>query len=103
MNSSSVIQIRTDAKLKAEAMAVADELGISLSSLIKGFLSHLTKTKQVSFAVSEKPSAYLIQAIKEAEADARRGDISPSFSSAEEAIKWLDDPNAKFVNGNKIS
>jgi len=88
MNNSSVIQIRTDPKLKAEAMAVANELGLSLSSLVKGFLSHLTKTKQVSFAVSKKPSPYLIQAIKEAEAEYIAGKTT-HFDSSKSAIDFL--------------
>ena len=88
MNNSSVIQIRTDPKLKAEAMAVAEELGLSLSSLVKGFLSHLTKTKQISFAVSEKPSTYLAQVVKEAEAEYSRGKTT-HFDSSKSAIDFL--------------
>ena len=88
MNNSSVIQIRTDPKLKAAAMVVAEELGLSLSSLIKGFLSHLTKTKQVSFAVSETPTAYLLQAIKEAEAEYANSKTT-HFDSSKSAIDFL--------------
>lgn len=91
-----VINIRTDAKLKSSAQRVAEDLGLSLSALINGFLKHLTKTKKITFSVKEEPSEYLIKSIKEAEEDWKTGRVSAKFTSAKDAIAWLNDPKKKY-------
>jgi len=97
-----VINIKTNSQVKAKAQKVAEELGFSLSSLINGYLRHLVRTKTVHFNTSEKPTEYLIQALKESERDIKAGRVSPGFDNTEDAIKWLNDPNAKYANGNKV-
>ena len=88
--STAVISIETEPDLKAEAQAVAADLGFSLSSLINAFLKNLTLTRAVTFrAASEEPSDYLIQALKESEEDRKVGRYH-SFSSADDAIAFLD-------------
>ena len=70
MSNTSVITIRTDPRLKAEAQEIAADLGFSLSSIIKAYLKKLIRTRTLSFSVpSEEPSDYLIQALKEAKGD----------------------------------
>jgi addiction module RelB/DinJ family antitoxin len=94
-----VINFKTDPKVKKKAQKVASELGFSLSSLLNGYIRHLIKTKTVYFtAKSEEPSEYLIEVLKESEADRKAGEVSPSFDNAEDAIAWLNDPKRKFVN-----
>ena len=84
-----VIQIRTDEKLKADAQKVAEELGFSLSSLIKAFLKNVTKTKSVTFTTSEEPSPWLIKQLKQAEKNIKNGDYY-SFNSPEESLEFLE-------------
>ena len=43
--------------------------------------------------LKEEPSEYMIQALKEAEADKK---ISPTFDNAEDATAWLKDENRKY-------
>jgi len=97
-----VINIKTNPEVKAKAQKVAEELGFSLSSLINGYLKHLVKTKTVHFNTSEEPTEYLIQALKESEKDIKAGRVSPSFDNSEDSIKWLNDPSARYANGDKI-
>ena len=85
----SVINIKTSPETKAKAQQVAKELGFSLSSLLNAYLKQLVKTKRVSFSLDEEPSEYLIEAIKKAEEDIKKGKVSPSFTNAEDAIAWL--------------
>lgn len=98
-----VINVKVDPKVKRQAQNVASNLGFSLSSLINGYLRNLIKTKTVHFSLAEKeePSEYLIKALKESEEDRKAGRVSPSFGNAEDAIKWLNDPKARFINGSK--
>jgi addiction module RelB/DinJ family antitoxin len=95
-----VIQIRTDEKLKTEAQKVASELGFSLSSLIKAFLKNVTRTKSVTFSTSEVPSPWLIKQIKKSQEELKNGDISPDFdqNNLDEMKKWLDNPKRKYAN-----
>lgn len=97
-----VINIKTNPQIKAKAQKVAEELGFSLSSLINGYLRHLVKTKTVHFNTSEEPSEYLIQAIKESEKDIKAGRVSPGFKNSQDAIKWLNDLDARYANGDKV-
>jgi len=100
MNKTAVINIKTDPKLKKAAQEVAEELGLSLSSLVNSQLKEVVRTKKVSIKVKpEIPNASLIRSIKQAEKDWQTGRISPTFDTAEEAIAWLNDPNATYQNG----
>jgi len=91
-----VINIKTDPQVKLRAQKVASDLGFSLSSLINGYLRQLNRTKTVYFStVSEEPSEYLIQALKESEADRKAGRTSPAFDNTGDAMEWLNDPDRK--------
>lgn len=94
---STVINIRTQATVKKSAQQIAEQLGLSLSALINGFLKHLIKTKKITFSLKEEPSEYLINTIKEAREERKTGKVSPTFTNAEDAIAWLNDPKAKYV------
>lgn len=99
---SAVINIKTNPIIKAKAQKVAEELGFSLSSLINGYLKHLVKTKAVHFTTSEEPSDWLIKILKENKKDIKAGRVSPGFDNVEDSIKWLNDPKARYANGDKV-
>lgn len=84
------IYVRTDPEIKAKAQKIAKELGFSLSSLMNGWLRQLIKTKTVTFSVTdEQPSQYLINAIKKARENRKKGLGSPKFDNAKDAIAYL--------------
>lgn len=93
-----VINVRVEPTTKRQAKKIADELGLSLSSLIHGFLKHFVRTKSVTFSLSEEPSEYLIQSLKESQADIKAGRVSSSFTDANEAIAWLNNPKRKYAH-----
>jgi DNA-damage-inducible protein J len=85
-----VINIRTDVEIKKQAQMIAKELGISLSSLINGFVRNLVRTKRVEFdLIEERPSEYMIKTLRESEADFDKGDYN-SFDSADKAVGFLE-------------
>lgn len=92
-----VITIKTPLDVKADAQAAAKALGFSLSSLINGYLRQLIKTKTVHFSL-EEPSPYLLESLRQSEKDKRRGDVSPTFSNAKDAINWLNQTDHKYVS-----
>ncbi|MBI3385106.1 type II toxin-antitoxin system RelB/DinJ family antitoxin [Candidatus Gottesmanbacteria bacterium] len=92
--SSTVINVRIERNLKSQAQILANDLGFSVSSLINAFLKQLVRTKSVHFKL-EEPTAYLLKALKESRKNIKTGKISPSFKNADNAIKWLNEPNKK--------
>ena len=90
MNNSAVINIKIEPRLKSQAQKVAEELGLTLSALVKGILKQLIDTKEVVFRVSEKPTEFLLSSLKAAEADVKAGRVV-SFRNGREALKYLDD------------
>lgn len=97
------IYIKTDPKVKAQAQKVAKELGFSLSSLLNGWLRQLIKSKTVTFSsYDEYPNEATRKILRQAELNWKKGKVSPSFDSAEDAITWLNDPKAKYQNGDRV-
>lgn len=87
-----VVNIKTEKELKIKAHKVADELGLSLSSILNAYLRQLVRTRSVYFdAAVEKPTEYLLKTLKVSEKERKGGKASPIFSESEEAISWLRD------------
>jgi addiction module RelB/DinJ family antitoxin len=94
-----VVNIRINSKTKKLAQKIADDLGFSLSALINAYLKQLIRTKTVNYStLEENPSEYMLDSLKEAEEEIKRGEISPKFKNAEEATAWLNNPDRKYDN-----
>lgn len=86
-----VVITKIDLQTKKAAMKTADDLGLSLSVVIKAFLKQFIRTKSVTFGASvEDPSEYLKNVISQAEKDWKAGRTSPAFRTGEEAVAWLE-------------
>lgn len=99
-----VINFKTDTKIKRGAQAVAKDLGFSLSSVLNAYLRNLIRTRKVEFSddVRLEPTPYLKRILKQSEKDEKVGRVSPVFSSAKESIAWLDNPHARYQNGDPV-
>jgi DNA-damage-inducible protein J len=87
---STVINIKTDIKVKKEAQRVVADLGLSLSGAINGFLKQLIRNKAVLFTLNEGvPSDYLLSSIKESKNERKSGNFH-SFKNNQAAISFLD-------------
>lgn len=86
---SAVINIKTPPKIKIQAQKVARELGFNLSVLINGYLRQLIKTKTVHFSHAEEPNEFLIESIRQARADIKKGKTI-SFKTGDAALKYID-------------
>ena len=87
-NTKTMISVKMDKSLKKAAQETADEIGISLSTLINSFLKKFVRDKEVTLSAVEKPNAYLRAAITEAEKDYADGKFQVAHSG-EELIKQL--------------
>lgn len=94
----SVINIKTNTDTKKQAQKIAEDLGLSLSAVLNGFLKQFVRTKAVSFNLSEEPSEYFMKALKESKEDIKAGRVSPTFDNVKDAVAWLDDPNHEYQN-----
>lgn len=85
-----VINIKTDRDTKETAKKVAGELGLTLSAVINVYLRQFIRTREFNFSLAYTMTPELEKVIEEAEKDLATGEnISPEFSTAEEAISWL--------------
>ena len=90
MLNTTVINIKTDSKVKKEAQKVAADLGLSLSGVINGFLKQFIRTKTVIFTLDESlPSKYLLDSVKSAAEDRKKGETH-AFKNNKAAIDFLD-------------
>lgn len=88
-----VISIKVDPQTKKQAQNVAEEVGLSLSAVIKGFLKQFIRTKTVTFSsqAEEIPNEYFKKTLAKARKNWREGKTSPIFHTGEEAVKWLEE------------
>jgi addiction module RelB/DinJ family antitoxin len=92
-----VINFKTDKKIKVEAMAIAKKMGFTLSDVLNVLLRGFVRNKELNVSL-ESPSDWLLRELAEGERDIEAGFVSPMFSDAEDAIKWLDNKNRKYAN-----
>lgn len=87
---STVINIKTDIKVKQEAQKIVSDLGLTLSGAINGFLKQLIRDKAILFTLNEdRPSDYLLSSIKESKDQKKSGDFY-SFKDNQAAVNFLD-------------
>jgi len=85
-----IVNIKVEPKIKIKAKKIASDLGFTLSGLINAYLKQLIRTKSAFFSLNEeRPTPYLLEAIKEADAERKNG-RNYSFTNSKEAIKFLD-------------
>lgn len=85
-----VITTKIDPQDKREAQQTAEELGLTLSAVIKVLLKQFIRTKKLILGLNEEPNEYFKMAIRKAREDRKAGRASPIFKSAKESIKWLE-------------
>jgi len=94
MNMNTVINFKTDKKIKSEAQNIAKKMGINLSDALNILLRNFVRDKELNISL-EKPSDWLLKQLAESEEDIKKGRVSPSFSNAKDAIKWLRSKDPK--------
>ncbi len=88
MNTQTILNIKTDKKLKANAQKVAGELGVPLSTVMNAFLKQFVRDKEITFSANEhRPTPYLIGLIEEARAEYESGNVE--VLSADAFLKKL--------------
>ncbi len=89
MNTTS-IHIKIEANIKDQAQQTAEELGLSLSGVMKALLKQFIRTKHLSVGLGEEPSVYMMEELQKSDNEYKNGKTSPSFTNLEDSLKWLD-------------
>ncbi len=97
-----VIHIKADREVKENAQKLASELGLNLSDVINASLRNFIRTREVYFSSVPKMTPELERILGKAEDDIKKGLISASFDNVDDAIAWLNDPKAKYINGDRV-
>ncbi len=85
-----MINIKTDKKVKEEAQKLAEELGFTLSSFVTASLKQFIRTRSVEFSAGYRMTTHLEAIVKEAEEDFRKGrNVSPAFTSGGDMDAYL--------------
>lgn len=87
--SQTVINFKTDSKLKSEAKQVLDKMGLNFSVVMNAYLKKLISERRIEFTIPEIPNARLRKAIRDADEEYKQGKTAGPFSSIEEMRKSL--------------
>ena len=84
------IHIKIEADIKNQAQQTAEELGLSLSGVMKALLKQFIRTKRLTVGLGEEPSVYMMEALQESDSEYKQSKTSPSFTNPEDSFRWLD-------------
>jgi len=84
MNTQTILNVKTDKKLKEEAKKVSAELGVPLSTVINAFLKQFVRDKEITFSSNQyRPTPYLERILTEAQREYEAGDFIGPISENE--------------------
>lgn len=86
-----MLNIKTDSKLKKEAQKVAKEMGLSMSVLVNQSLKKLVETRSITFQAPLIPNAKTAKILDKAIKEIKVGEYKkwPTFETAKEMIDYL--------------
>lgn len=85
-----ILNIKTNKELKAQAQSVAEEFGIPLTTVINSFLKQMVRTRKIVLDLDEPVNPLLIKEWEKMSKEARGGkNVSKVFTNAEDLFKHL--------------
>jgi len=86
-----VINIKTDKDIKKGAQKVAEELGLSLSTVVNAYLKQFVRNREIHLTTAPRMSPELEEFLGQVEKDIKKKrNFSPAFSSGEDMDRWLN-------------
>ena len=95
-----LLSIKTEPEVKAQAKKLAGDLGLTLSALVTIQLKQAIRTQTVTLSTkSYAPTPYLEKILEKAEKDIKAGrNVSPKFDNAEDMLVWLKSSKRKYAS-----
>ena len=89
--SKTLINIKTDTKVKKEAQKIAKELGVPLSTVVNAYLKEFVRERSVRLSLDPQPRPEVAKMLREASEDFKKGrNVSPVLVSPKEISEYLD-------------
>jgi hypothetical protein len=79
---------------------------MTLRVVVIALLQQIARTKRLQVSLEETPSEAMIEALRQSDEDIKARRVSPGFTNIEnieDAMAWLNDPNATYQNGERKS
>jgi addiction module RelB/DinJ family antitoxin len=91
MNTQTILNIKTDKKLKENAKKVAGRIGVPLSTVVNSFLKQFVRDEEVTFSAKNyKMTPYLESLVEEARKEYEAGKTSGPFNNTKDLMKHLN-------------
>ena len=85
-----VLNVKTDVEVKHQAQLLAKHLGVPLSVVVNSYLKEFVRSGEFTLSREPELKPAVAKRIDTAIQDTIEGkNISPAFSTADEAIAWL--------------
>ncbi len=85
-----VLNIKTDKKVKEEAQKVARELGLPLGTIINAYLRELAREKKVIFSVPPTPNQHLQKLLRKIRSEKKERRKKAKSLDYKEALDYLE-------------
>ena len=90
MNTLTILNVKTDKKLKADAQKVAAGLGVPLSTVINAFLKQFVRDKEITLSANQyRPTPYLASILEQAQKEYEAGNFVGPFKTGTDFITHL--------------
>jgi addiction module RelB/DinJ family antitoxin len=91
MNTHTILNIKTDKKLKENAKKVASRIGVPLSTVVNSFLKQFVRDEEVTFsAKSYQMTPYLESLVEEAKKEYEAGETFGPFDNVKDLMESLN-------------
>lgn len=88
---STVLHVKLDEDLKKEAQETAKNLGLPLSTVVASTLREFVRTQSITFSGTPRLKPDVENELLSRSSDVKKSkNLSPTFSSLDEAKKWLE-------------
>lgn len=88
--SKTLLNVKTDKKVKEEAQKIAKELGVPLSTVVNAYLKEFVREKSVHLSLEPTVRPEVEKLLTQASSDYKNGkNVSRTFAVAAEALKYL--------------
>lgn len=85
-----LLNIKTDKEVKEEAVKIAAELGVPLSTVINAYLKEFVREKSIQISIEPRLRPEIGKLLEKASEDYRKiKNTSKKFSDAQEALEYL--------------
>ena len=85
-----ILNIKTDKKLKRDAQTVAKKIGVPLSTVVNSFLKQLVRDEEVMFSAKEYRMTPYLESLVEEVRKEREKSSPVYFKTSRELIKGLN-------------